>query len=141
MKGSVIMNQYARTYNGVVYAVDINIDESRLPENAQAVDFSDAVVAEINADIAYAMHDIDGTLIRSRKEMYDEMKQLNTKLNTEVYPTEQEVYLANHRLMQGRSQKSDDALHKKVAEKVNHITRVKELHDVLKVVHDYDGSE
>lgn len=131
------MNKFARVKDGYIYAINTNIDVNYIPEDAVEVDFDDELIDEINADINYAMHKIDGTIDQERLKKYEELKTKEAVvITTDIDPNQ--MLLAMSRISLGKSTKSDTQLVEKVKVVENHKARIDVINEEMKIEYKYE---
>lgn len=125
------MNQYARVYNNLIYAIDINIDDTRLPENAIKSNFGIEKIEEINANHNYLLHNIDGTINEVNNALYQELLNIEQSLLSE--PEITDITILNYRILKNKTTSNDDLMIKKLEEIQKNKARNEEINNIIKV--------
>lgn len=125
------MNQYARVYNNLIYAIDINIDDTRLPENAIKSNFGIEKIEEINANHNYLLHNIDGTINEVNNALYQELLNIEQSLLSE--PEITDITILNYRILKNKTTSNDDLMIKKLEEIQKNKARIEEINNIIKV--------
>lgn len=125
------MNQYARVYNNLIYTIDINIDDTRLPENAIKSNFGIEKIEEINANHNYLLHNIDGTINEVNNALYQELLNIEQSLLSE--PEITDITILNYRILKNKTTSNDDLMIKKLEEIQKNKARIEEINNIIKV--------
>lgn len=127
------MKKYARVYDNMIYAIDVNVDINNLTDNSKEVDFNEDLINEINNNVNYTLHDIDGNVINERMELYKELENIYEDMNNIDYPNQEQIALATYRASRNKTTKSDEVLFTKLDLMDKKQSRIKEIEDIIRV--------